>query len=182
MSKLLLSWVFFFFFYFNWQFLPPCENACSQGERRVPQHGEQMARPSRDGCLEKKKSKKETHTLRITLRSGRTAHSVPVTVCVWVCVFMSGELCLSMYLSKLFACSGVCDEAKFSWTPHKHTDPSTVVFGEQLIRGCCAFLALISIWWSHLSVWLWSCRADTVSYSLGHKKARKQFILMLTIM
>lgn len=33
------------------------------------------------------------------------------SVCLSLCVFISGELCLCMYLSKLFACSGVCDEA-----------------------------------------------------------------------
>lgn len=80
-----------------------------------------MARPSRDGCLERKggkkreeedeegEEKKDCHT---EIRQD-TAHTVPMRgrggVCV--CVLMSGELDLCVYLSKQFTRSGVCYEA-----------------------------------------------------------------------
>ncbi len=64
-----------------------------------------------------------------------------------VCVCVSGELCLCVYLSKLFACSGVCDEANY--VRLDTTQTYTLVF-EFLSRvasrgGCCAFPALISV-------------------------------------
>lgn len=50
------------FSFLFWQSFPPCDNAWSKRQRRVPQHEEQMARPSRDGFSEGKK----TFTLRLT--------------------------------------------------------------------------------------------------------------------
>lgn len=75
-----------------------------------------MAGPSRDGHLEKKEKRRDLHTETHTEMRQNRAHRVPVTVSEFVCVCVSGELCLSVYLSKLLACSGVCGEAKFSGT------------------------------------------------------------------
>lgn len=94
-------------------------------------------------------------------------HTESQWLCVGVCV-CGGELCLFVYLSKLFAGSGVHDEAKFVWTPHQHTDPKLSGLSEQPIRGCYVFPALITIWWTELT---WPQMTDTLSWFQGHKKA-----------
>lgn len=91
------SFSFSFFFTPIDNFLPPCENACSKREHRVPQHGEQMARPSRDGCLEEKTRErewKETHVLRLMLRSSRPQHTQSQWKWYRECALKSVYLCL----------------------------------------------------------------------------------------
>lgn len=103
-----------------WQILPPHKNARRLRERHVPQHGEQMARLSRNDCLEEKKRGKnvsltEAHAeVRLKTSTHSPSESNRGTVCILKCVFMSvwWVVPLCMILSALFAHSSVCVEAK----------------------------------------------------------------------
>lgn len=112
-------WVLLFFFLLQltifatmWKCLQPGGAPCSTAWR-TDGEAEQRWPPGKK--KKKKKKKRDSHTETHTEIRQNTAHRVPVREmrreCVSECVFMSGELCLCVYLSKLCACSGVCDEA-----------------------------------------------------------------------
>lgn len=88
------------FSFLFWQSFPPCDNAWSKRQRRVPQHEEQMARPSRDGFSEGKK----TLTLRLThWDPADPGTQSPSQRDSSVFLSLYTELRLCMYVSKLLA-------------------------------------------------------------------------------
>lgn len=133
-----------FFFYSNRQFLPLCENACSHRERRVPQHGEQMARPSRDGRLVERRrgEKRDTHT---EIRQN-TAHTVPMRAIEGVCVYVWWVVPLLCVLVKAVCMLWCVWWGELSSAGH-HTNIHTGLCRAASLGGggCCAFPALISV-------------------------------------
>lgn len=127
----------FFFYYSNWQFLPSCEKACSRREHRVPQHGEQMARLSRNGRLEKKKKKKKEERLThwdshwdpaehsTQSPSGRDGEKVCVE-CVYLCLVSCVSPCTCQSCVHALVCE--MKQTKFGWTRHKHRHPKRTNF------------------------------------------------------
>lgn len=180
---------FFFFLFFTPidEFLPPCESACSQRERRVPQHGEQMARPSRDGRLEKKKQAKKKRLAHWDSHWDPAEHSTQspnesdrgecVSECVYLCLVSCVSACTCQSCSHALVC--VMRQTKFGWTPHKHTVRSVFVQSgssggllcfsslNKCLMDSPRCMAAVRRGWQSLA-------ADDRRWLLGYTKASKQ--------